>query len=405
MDFSPEKLKSLTKWFIGVACGLILFFLGLHNLDRVLSFISRAISLIMPLLLGFGFAIILNVPLKFFERHLFPRSKKPFLTSIRRPVAFIISLIVIFGIIIGIVFLVVPELSHAVQVIAQSIMDIARTLGSMSAEEFEALPFGSFLLDMDWNKILDSAESWLKNQSGDIVDKAFDTIGSLIGGVFDFFISFVFAIYILFGKDKLKKQAVRIINAWLPKKFGTWLIHASYVASVNLRNFISGQFIEAIIIGVLCFIGMVILKLPYALMISVIVGVTALIPVVGAFIGTIVGCFTILTVDPLKAVIFLIFLLILQQLEGNLIYPRVMGSRVNLPGMWILAAVTVGGALAGPAGMLLSVPFAATVFMLFKEATEKRELLLACESAVTVTDSQADVQTSNEDENTSDEQA
>ncbi len=373
MDLSKQQLKSLAKWFIGVVGACILIFLGLHNIDRVTAFLSHIISLIMPLILGFTFAIILNVPLKFFERHLFPKSDRLFLKRLRRLLAFIISLVTILGIITGVVLLVVPELSHAVQVMAESIVEIAERLGKMSAEEFEELPFGNYLLNMDWNKLLDTAQTWLKNQGGSIVNKAFDTIGTLIGGVFDFFISFVFAVYILFSEEKLKKQATRLINAWLPSKFGVWFIHACSIASKNLRNFISGQFIEAIILGSLCFIGMTLLSIPYSPMVSVLVGVTALIPVVGAFIGTAFGCFMILTVDPVKAVIFLIFLLILQQLEGNLIYPKVMGSKVNLPGIWILAAVTIGGGISGVIGMLLSVPVSATAYILIKEATENRE--------------------------------
>ena len=167
-----------------------------------------------------------------------------------------------------------------------------------------------------------------------------------------------------------------MVRVWLPKNFGEWSIHAASVASMNFRNFISGQSLEAVILGVLCMIGMWIFGFPYAPMIGALVGVTALIPVVGGFIGAGVGAFMILTVDPLKAVFFLIFIVVLQQLEGNLIYPRVMGSRVNLPGMWILAAVTVGGGIAGPVGMLLSVPIASTVYVLVKEATDKREKAL-----------------------------
>lgn len=187
----------------------------------------------------------------------------------------------------------------------------------------------------------------------------------------------MFAIYILFSKEKLKSQSKRLIRAWLPESFGKWLIHASSVASVNFRNFISGQTLEAIILGVLCMVGMMILRIPYAPMVGALVGVTALIPVVGGFIGAIVGAFMIVTVSPIKALIFIVFLLILQQLEGDLFYPKVMGSRVNLPAIWIMAAVTIGGELAGPVGMLLSVPMASTAYVLIKEATLNRERRLS----------------------------
>ena len=327
----------------------------------------------MPLLLGFAFALILNVPMRFFESHLWSKTKKPLLCKLRRPLSFLISLVLIIGILTGVIRLVIPELIEAIKVIVQSIINFVNKLSSMDETELAELPFGSVLLNTDWDKLLDTLQVWLKNQSGNIMNTAVGTISSLVGGIFDFFISFVFAIYILFSKDKLKAQAQRLIRVWLPKKFGEWSIHAASVASVNFRNFVSGQSLEAVILGVLCMIGMFIFRFPYAPMVGALVGVTALIPVVGGFIGAGVGAFMILTVDPLKAVLFLVFIIVLQQLEGNLIYPKVMGSRVNLPGMWILAAVTVGGGIAGPVGMLLSVPIASTVYILLKEATDKKE--------------------------------
>lgn len=373
MDFFNDNVKKYSKWIIAICAACIIIFLALQNIGQVALFIKGVFSTVKPLILGLAIALIINVPMKFFEKHIFKSSEKKFIKRIKSPVCFIISILLIIGIIVGIIFLIVPELSHAVKVIADSIMDYAEKLKGMSLEEIEALPFGEYLLNLDYEKMIDSAQSYLKDQSGTIVNTAFDTIGSVFNGIYSFFISIVFAVYILFCKNTLKRQASRIVKAWFPKNFALWLIHAGNVASTNLRNFISGQFIEALILGSLCFIGMTILSIPYAPMVSVLVGVTALVPVVGAFIGTAVGCFLILTVNPLKALIFLIFLLILQQLEGNLIYPKVMGSRVNLPGIWILAAVTVGGSTAGTVGMLLSVPIAATAYILIKEATIERE--------------------------------
>lgn len=373
MDFTPEKKKKLSRWLIGIATACILIFLGVQNMNVVAKGVSWVAGLIMPLILGFAFALILNVPMRFFESHIWSKTKKKGLQKLRRPLSFLISLVLIVGILVGVVWLVIPELINAVKVIVQGAIDLVNRFSAMSEAELAELPFGNALMNTDWDKMLDTLQNWLKNQSGTIVNTAVGTIGSLVGGIFDFFISFVFAIYILFSKDKLKAQAKRMIRVWLPKSFGEWAIHAASVASMNFRNFISGQSLEAVILGVLCMIGMWIFGFPYAPMIGALVGVTALIPVVGGFIGAGVGAFMILTVDPIKAVFFLIFIVVLQQLEGNLIYPRVMGSRVNLPGMWILAAVTVGGGIAGPVGMLLSVPIASTVYVLVREATDKRE--------------------------------
>ncbi len=376
MEMTPEKKNKITKWIIGVAAACIVIFLGLQNIDAVAGVFSKCIGLIMPLILGLVFALMLNVPMSFFETHLWCKTKKKGLQKLRRPISFIISLVLIIGIIVGVVWLVIPELVAAIKLIVQGITDFIDKMRSLSSDELAAIPFGSMLLETDWDKLLDALQAWLQNRSVTIVNTAFGTVSSLIGGIFDFFIAFVFAVYILFGKDKLKKQTARFIRVWTPKSFGEWFIHAASVASQNFRNFVSGQTLEAVILGALCMIGMAILRIPYAPMVGVLIGVTALVPVVGAFIGGAVGAFVILTVEPIKAVVFLIFLVILQQLEGNIIYPRVMGIRVNLPGMWILAAVTVGGGIAGPIGMLIAVPAASTVYVLIREATDNREKTL-----------------------------
>lgn len=376
MDLTPQNKRKITKWIIGIAAACIVIFLGLQNISTVTGALSKCLSLIMPLILGFVFALILNVPMSFFEKHLLSKTKENRLKKLKRPLSFVISVILIVAIIVGVVWLVIPEIVDAFKVIADGVLYFIDTLRGMSTEELAKLPFGNQLLDIDWDKIKDSMQSWLKSESGSIVNSAVGTVSSLVGGIFDFFVAFVFSIYILFGKEKLKKQASRLIRVWLPKDFGEWFIHASNVASTNFRNFVSGQSLEAVILGTLCMIGMLILRIPYAPMVGTLVGVTALIPVVGAFIGAAVGAFVILTVHPFKALVFLIFLVILQQLEGNIIYPRVMGSRVNLPGMWILAAVTIGGGIAGSVGMLLSVPAASTVYVLIREATESREKTL-----------------------------
>ena len=373
MDFSSEKLKKIAKWVIGVAAVCTVIFLGIQNISAVAKGFFWFIDLIMPILIGAVIAVILNVPMRFLESHIWTKTKKKFLKKMRRPVCFLLALIIIIGILTGIIYLVIPELIKALTVVFQGANGFINKLNSMSAAEIEELPFGNILLRIDWKEILTNIQNWLKNEGGMIINTAFGTVSSLVGGIFDFFMSVVFAIYILFGKDKIKQQACRLVRVWMPKKSGEWLIHAATVANINFRNFISGQSLEAVILGLLCFIGMLILQMPYAPMVSALVGVTALIPVVGAFIGVIIGAFMILTVDPMKAVIFVVFFIILQQFEGNVIYPRVMGSRVNLPGMWILAAVTIGGGIGGPVGMLLGVPIASTAYILFNESTDKRE--------------------------------
>lgn len=368
-----EKRKKLAKWIIGIAAACIVLFLALQNLGVLARAVSWSAGLVFPLLLGLAIAIIINVPMSFFERYIFAKTERSFLQKTRRPLAFLIAFVMILGIIAGVVWLVIPELVDAITVAVEGAIELVDHISKMDRQKIAELPFGGMLLNADWDKLVASMQDWVKNQSGLIVGTAVDTLSSLLGWITDLFIALIFAIYILFSKSTLKRQVGRLIRAWLPDRFSGWTIHAAKLALANLRAFISGKTLDAAIMAALCMAGMLALQIPYVPMVGALVGVTALIPVVGGFIGAGVGAFVILTTDPLKALIFLIFIIVLQQLEGNLIYPKIVGDRLKLPGIWVLAAVTVGGALAGAIGMLVSVPAAATVYQLVREATAKRE--------------------------------
>lgn len=373
MDLTPKKRKRLTYWVIGVAAACIAIIFGLKNIDMVRETFSWIIGLIMPLIIGLIIALIINVPMRFFEKILFSKSTKLKNPKIKTVISFIVSLILILGILAGVVWLVIPELVDAVAVIVDGALEFIDRISGMTKEEIAQLPLGKLLLDIDWDKTLSTLQNWIKSQGGKIVDTAVGTVSSVATGIYDFFIAIVFAIYIIFNKATLKRQVVRLVRVWVPENIADFTIHATKILGKNFRNFVSGQSLEAVILGVLCMIGMFILRIPYAPMVGALVGVTAIIPVVGGFIGAGVGAFMILTVSPVKAVIFLIFILVLQQIEGNVIYPKVMGSSVSLPSMWILAAVTIGGGIAGAVGMLLAVPVASTIYTLVGEATNKRE--------------------------------
>ena len=368
-----EKKKKLTLWIIEIATACTLIFLAIKNIDVISSLIYRGAKILSPLILGFVIALILNVPMKYFESHLWTKTNNKFLKKVQKPVAFIISLILILGILIGIFCLVLPELLDAAKVIFQEATKLIEKLKTTEDIEIAGFSLNKLLTNGEWNEMLSKGQNWLKENSTSIVNTAITTAVSVIGGFINFFIALVFSVYILFSKEKLKNQFSRVINAFLPRKVGKTIVHISVVANDNFRNFISGQTLEAFILGILCTIGMLILKIPYAPMVGALVGITALVPIVGGFIGAGVGAFMILTVSPVKALIFVIFLIILQQLEGNIIYPKVMGSKVNLPAIWILFAVTVGGGIGGILGMFLSVPVTATLYTLLKEATEKKE--------------------------------
>jgi predicted PurR-regulated permease PerM len=373
VEISPKKRRKFSLWLIGIAIACSVIILALKNIPLIKEFVGKATGIVMPLIIGFVFALIINVPMSFLEDKLFRKSKSEKSGKSRRTIAFVLSLVFIIGVIAGVVWLVIPALIEAVTVIADGVMGYVNKFSAMSREEIAELPVGKLLLNVDWDKTMKTIETFLKNQGGDIVNTAVGTVSSLVSGIYDFFIAIVFAVYILFNKEKLKAQTARLVKAWIPDNIADFSIHACRLLGKNFKNFVTGQSLEAVILGVLCMIGMFILQIPYAPMVGALVGVTAIIPVVGGFIGAFVGAFMILTVSPVKAVIFLVYILVLQQLEGNLIYPKVMGTSVNLPSMWILAAVTIGGGIAGAGGMLLAVHVASTIYILVREATEKRE--------------------------------
>lgn len=373
MPDHSENCKKISKWFLGIFTCCILIYLVFRHISSIADIILWLIHLAKPFLLGTILALIFNVPMSFFEQNL---RKKAGLHNAARPLAIVFALIVVFGVFIGITVLVVPEVIEAVKLIVQIAGGGLEQLARMETNsDLMETPVGQYLdkINIDWLGLKNQMEQWLSSQSAVFVNHAVGAVGSIAGSLVTFFIGLVFAIYILSGKEKLKQQVCRLLHAWIPPKIGGMLTHVAAVCIKTFRLFITGQAMEAIILGTLCMIGMVILRIPYAPMVGALVGVTALIPVVGAFAGTIVGAIMIITVNPFKAFVFVIFLLILQQVEGNLIYPKVVGSKINLPAIWVLAAVTVGGNLGGPIGMLLGVPATSAAYVLVKEATKRRE--------------------------------
>lgn len=371
MKEDDERYRQISKWVIATAAMCCLIFLGIRYVGTIAASIKWVVGLVKPLIIGFILALMLNVPMSFVERRLLKKSK---LQKGKRPLSILLALILVMGIFIGVAFLVVPELVEAVKMI---ITIITGGIDQLVAME-NSLPedaLGGYLgrWNIDWLGLKEQLNGWLKEQGDVFVNQAVGAAGSFLSTVVTAVISLTFSIYILANKETLKRQITRLMRVWLPAKLMEPAIHIASVCSDTFKRFVAGQATEAIILGTLCMIGMAILQIPYAPMIGALVGVTALIPVVGAWVGAIVGTVMILTVAPFKAVVFLIFLLTLQQVEGNAIYPRVVGSKINLPSIWVLAAVTVGGKLGGPIGMLLGVPAASAAYALLKEATQYRE--------------------------------
>lgn len=370
------KWRQIAKWVIGIFTICILIYLAIRHVYYVAAAVAWLAELTKPLLIGVILALFFNVPLNFIERHLFQKYPTPKKLKIRRPLAILLSFLLVLGIFAGIAFFVFPKLIDAVVIVVASVIDSLDQLVVLeSTTDYSKIPFGEYLsqINIDFIQIKNSLDKWLQQMGTMIMDSAASVLGSAASVAFDFIIGLVFSIYILANKEKLKKQTCRLFHVWLPQNISDCGIHVACVCGKNFKLFVAGQTTEAIILGSLCVIGMLILRIPYAPMIGALVGVMSLIPYVGAWIAAMVGAFMIWTVNPFKAVIFIVFLLILQQVEGNVIYPKVVGAKINLPAIWVLAAITIGGRMAGPLGMLLGVPTAASAYSLLREATDKLE--------------------------------
>ncbi len=367
--------KELKKYLIigAVAVGVMII---VKNLTYIGGFISLIFTAVSPLVIGCAIAFVFNIIMSFFERYYFPKSCKKLVLRTRRPVCLLFSLcIVVLGIFL-IAKVVVPEVTESCKVLYNTIPDIVDKLKEWAVENLENIPDIQKKiaeLDINWASVTENIATFLTSGATGLISSVVGIIGTFTLSITKICVGIAFALYLLIYKDSIKKGLSRIKNAYLDKKTADKIQHIFDVTNKTFKSFFVGQFTEAVILGVLCSIGMLILRLPYAVMTGTVVGVTALVPIVGAFVGAIVGAFMILTVNPMQAVIFIIFLIILQQIEENFIYPRVVGSSIGLPGIWVLGAVTVGGSISGVMGMLLGVPAVATVYKLACESLEKKE--------------------------------
>ncbi len=373
LDENTKKHRA-TRWLAVVIVICAVLYLGVCHIENVAGAILWIINLFKPIIIGIILALIINVPMRMVEGFLSTKIK---IKKLCRAVSITISMVLVLGIFVSVVCIVLPKLMDAVRIITQIMIKSFDFLAGIEEHtDWTHVPFGEYLsqVNFDLHSTAYKLEQWFSSFFAEIVNHAMGVIGTLASEIVKWFIGIVFSVYILVQKELLKSQACRLINVWIPNKYAVRVIHVSRVSSRVFRHFIAGQAMEAVVLGTLCMLGMFILQIPYAPIVGTLVGVTALIPIVGAFAGTIIGAIIILTVAPFKAFVFVVFLLILQQIEGNLIYPRVVGAKINLPAIWVLAAVTVGGGLAGPVGMLLGVPAASSVYELLKEATKEREL-------------------------------
>lgn len=365
--------------------------------------VGIAIGALTPLLLGSIIAYIFNIILSWFEKHYFPKVDKRFIKYSRRPVCLVISFLMAIGIVVLILNIVIPELINAVKLITAKIPPLVVTSKEYILRKLSEYPeiqaqatdlFNEIdTSKIDWASITEKITGVLKSGVLGIISSAVGILGAVAGTMTNIVLAVIFAIYLLLRKDKLITDIGRFQTVFCSEKTNKLINHIFGTANTTFQSFFIGQFVEAIILGSLCFVGMTILRLPYAGMSGTLVGVTALIPIVGAFLGAGISAFIIATENPMQALIFLIFLIILQQLEGNIIYPKVVGNSIGLPGIWVLAAVTVGGGLFGILGMLVGVPLAATAYKLVFDGLELKESEKGISDSKTQTTNKAEKKT------------
>lgn len=356
----------------------IILFVALQNIGSILSFLEVIWSILFPFVLGGAIAFILNIPMKGVEIKLHKLKNKKgykYLRPFIRPIGLVCALLVIIAILGIVIFIVVPELARTLISIGKAIEDVLPELERWLTDTFNN---NKEIVDMvddvevNWGTMLEGVGTFLRNGAGSFLASSMSVTMSILGAIVNFFIAIVFACYILLQKEKLSRQGKKILFACLPQPKVNKILDIGRMSHRIFSGFITGQCIEALILGAMFFVSMTLLRMPYALLVGVLIAFTALIPIVGAFIGCIIGAILIFMINPMQAVLFVALFLVLQQIEGNLIYPHVVGNSVGLPSIWVLFSVTVGGSLMGIVGMLIFIPIMSVLYVLFREWVHKR---------------------------------
>ncbi len=374
MDLNRRNIKKIL--FIVIVC--ILVFLTMQRVDVVIQFLWGCYRLFSPLIIGLCIAFILNVLLKLWEEHIFRalnREGGRIWPKIRRGVCLLLTYGTVVAIMLVLVFLIMPEIGRSFELLVKNIPSYIEELQKWADNLTQWLnlsPQDVEKLQVDWEQVINTLQQFFSNQSSLFFDTTVGITSAIFNGIFNFIMGIAFSVYMLAQKEKLCRQLKKVVLAFLPHEKAEYLIAVGKLSNKVFARFVTGQLTEAVIIGVLCFCGMSIFSMPYAALISTIVGCTSLIPIFGAFFGTAVGAFLLLMIDPMTAVWFVLFIIILQQVESNVIYPRVVGNSVGLPGIWVLFTVLVGGGVFGIFGMLVGIPIASVAYCLFKDAVSSR---------------------------------
>ena len=374
MNLDDKSVKQLRRLILFT----IVILIALWNYAIIFEWIRFAFGIIFPFLLGGAIAFVLNVPMTFLEEKIFHNKylkEKKTAKKLARPVSLVLTIAIVIGVIVLVMFIVIPELAETIlslgRTIRMFIPDAQRFLEDLFKDNSEVSRWLNSL-NLNLDQLLNRAMVFVQTGAGDVLNSTFTAIGSIVSGLTTFVIAFVFSCYVLLQKEKLKVQVEKVMYAFMPEKRVGWCLEVCTLTAKSFSSFLTGQCVEALILGFMFFIVMTVINMPYALLVAVLIAFTALIPIFGAFIGCVIGAFLILMVDPLKALIFVIVFLVLQQIEGNLIYPKVVGASVGLPSIWVLAAVTIGGNVMGIVGMLIFIPIVSVVYTLFRTSVYKR---------------------------------
>ncbi|MCY7730522.1 AI-2E family transporter [Aerococcus urinaeequi] len=374
-----KKLNGPTKQGIQWLALIAVFILAVINWSYLVQTVTMIWSVIFPLILGGMIAFVLNLLMTWIEKYLYPNAKNKYLKASRRPVAIILAILVVCLVIAATVVIVLPQLASAIMTLIEVVPETIENLTNWFNNQDALVPLVNDLANkanLDWGSIFSNVASGINNVASGLATTSVSVLTTSVGAVTNIFLGILFAIYILFSKEKLAKQVERLLTVYVRDDIHQLIENVARVANETFSKFISGMVIEAIILGALVTAGLFILQVPYAAMLGVLQGVMALIPIIGAFLSGAVGVVILLALNPTYAVVYLIFVFFVQQLEGDLIYPRVVGDSIGLPSMWVLFAVTVGGGLMGIPGMLIGVPFLASIYKIIKIDVAYRERMI-----------------------------
>lgn len=383
MNFSKENIKQIRSLIVFT----LLLLIGLWKYEVVLDILGFVWGIISPFILGGAIAFILNVPMNFIQKNLFEKNKyfqtekgKKLRDKLENTVSLVITIFLVISILAVVIFVVVPQLGKTFVTLKRNIEVFIPKIMADIATLFENNPqilgeLNGLQLDwnqLNWDNILTTIIDFFRHGAGSVLGSTYQAAKGIVSGMATFFIAFVFACYILLQKKKLAVQIRKVMYAYLKTEQVEKILDVCSLTYKTFSSFLTGQCMEAVILGTMFFVTMGLLKFPYALLVGMLIAVTALVPIFGAFIGCAVGVFLIVMVSPVKTLAFIVLFLVLQQIEGNLIYPHVVGNSVGLPSMWVLVAVTLGSSLMGIVGMLVFIPITSVIYSLLRRSVYTR---------------------------------